>query len=155
MIDIKTLKQLVRLMKDNDLYELDARNGDEEFKLKRGGGGAVQYVPQPAPPVAAAAPVAASAAASSGGAVEEADADAGLLKILSPMVGTFYSAPNPDTDAFVKVGSKVGVDTVVCLVEAMKVFNEIKAEVSGTIEKVLVESGQAIDYNTPLFLVRP
>jgi len=71
------------------------------------------------------------------------------------MVGTFYSRPNPDSDSFVKVGAGVGPDTVVCLVEAMKVFNEIKAEVSGTIEKILVKDGDSVEFGQKLFLVRP
>ncbi|MEO0588270.1 MAG: biotin/lipoyl-containing protein, partial [Planctomycetota bacterium] len=72
-----------------------------------------------------------------------------------PMVGTFYSAPNPDSAEFVKVGASIGADSVVCLIEAMKVFNEIKAECSGTIEKVLVSNGQAVEFGEKLFLVRP
>ena len=71
------------------------------------------------------------------------------------MVGTFYSSPNPDSDAFVKIGDSISSDSVVCLVEAMKVFNEIKAETSGTIAKCLVESGQAVEFGQKLFLVKP
>ena len=80
---------------------------------------------------------------------------AGLVAIESPMVGTFYSAPNPDTPAFVSVGSAIGPDSVVCLIEAMKVFNEIKAEVNGTIERILVNNGDAVEFGQKLFLVRP
>jgi acetyl-CoA carboxylase biotin carboxyl carrier protein len=79
----------------------------------------------------------------------------GLLVVESPMVGTFYTSPNPDSPAFVTVGSSIAPDTTVCLIEAMKVFNEIKAEMSGTIERILVESGKPVEYGQKLFLVRP
>ena len=81
--------------------------------------------------------------------------DAGLIAIESPMVGTFYSSPNPDAGPFVKVGSSVTPDTVVCIVEAMKVFNEIKAGKSGKIERILVKSGDAVEFGQKLFLIRP
>ena len=80
---------------------------------------------------------------------------AGLAEIKSPMVGTFYASPSPDAKPFVRVGDRVGPDTDVCIIEAMKVFNNIKAETSGTIEKVLAEGGQAVEYGQVLFLVRP
>ena len=79
----------------------------------------------------------------------------GLAAVESPMVGTFYSAPNPDAGPFVTVGSAVSPETVVCMIEAMKVFNEIKAEVNGTVERVLVNSGDAVEFGQKLFLVRP
>ncbi|MCU0689003.1 MAG: acetyl-CoA carboxylase biotin carboxyl carrier protein, partial [Phycisphaerales bacterium] len=103
-----------------------------------------------AAPAAPAAPAAAPAAKATGG-----DDTAGLVAVTSPMVGTFYASPNPDSPAFVSVGSKVSAGTTVCLVEAMKVFNEIKAESSGTIERVLVQSGAAVEYGQKLFLIRP
>lgn len=159
MIEIKKLKQLIELMKENDLTELDVRDQEGHVVLKRGPGGAFTFAP--AAPMVHAAPqhaqpaAAPAAGAAAAPAAAPPDADAGLLKIASPMVGSFYSAPSPDAEAFVKVGSRVGPDTVVCIVEAMKVFNEIKAEVTGTIEKVLVNSGQAVEFGQPLFLVRP
>ncbi len=81
--------------------------------------------------------------------------DADLHKITSPMVGTFYQAPNPDSPAYVKVGDKVGDETIVCIVEAMKLFNEIEAEIKGEIVEVLVKDGQLVEYGQPLFLVKP
>jgi acetyl-CoA carboxylase biotin carboxyl carrier protein len=150
MIDIKKLKQLIELMAEHELTELDIRDEKETVTLKRGAGGTIQFVPTP-PPAAASAPAAPSAAAAPAAPAE----DAGLVKIASPMVGSFYSSPSPDAEPFVKVGSKIGPDTVVCIIEAMKVFNEIKAEVSGTVEKVLVTSGQAVEFGQPLFLIRP
>lgn len=86
---------------------------------------------------------------------KEVKEDTSLYKITSPMVGTFYQAPNPDADPYVKVGDKVKKDTVVCIVEAMKLFNEIEAEVEGEIVEVLVKNGQLVEYGQPLFLVKP
>lgn len=146
MIDQKKLESLVRLMVENDLSELDLRDGEESIRLKRGG---------PPPPASAPPPMTASAssapAAAEGGAIE----DAGLIAIESPMVGTFYAAADPDSPPFAQVGSRVGPDTVVCLVEAMKVFNEVKAETSGVVERVLVSNGEAVEFGQKLFLVRP
>src|SRR5438874_940027 len=124
MVDLKTLKQLIRLMADNDLAELDLRDKDGQITLKRGGG-TVQ--PVVVPPHAAHLVAPPPAPAAGGAAAKPADEDAGLTKVNSPMVGTFYAAASPDAQPFVKVGSHVGPDTVVCIIEAMKVFNEIKA----------------------------
>ncbi|XVJ60297.1 MAG: acetyl-CoA carboxylase biotin carboxyl carrier protein [Tepidisphaera sp.] len=156
MIDASMLKELVRLMVDNDLSELDLRDANEKVTIRRGPQG-VTYAPAPvmhAAPAMAAAPAAAPAA---GGAPAPAAAndDAGLIAIESPMVGTFYAAPNPDAGAFVKVGSAVTNDTVVCMVEAMKVFNEIKSGKAGKIERILVKNGEAVEFGQKLFLVRP
>ncbi|MBK7406360.1 MAG: acetyl-CoA carboxylase biotin carboxyl carrier protein [Phycisphaerales bacterium] len=153
MIDIRKLKELVRLMVENDLAELDLRDQQETVTIKRGGQGQPLVV---APISAAAAPARGAAggeeeAEVGGGAADEA----GLFAIESPMVGTFYSAPNPDTEAFVSVGKSISPDSVVCLVEAMKVFNEIKAECTGVVERVLVSNGDAVEFGQKLFLVRP
>ena len=104
--------------------------------------------------VAVAPAAATSTAPASAPAAEEASVE-DLPSISSPMVGTFFAAANPDSDAFVKVGDEVTADTVICLVEAMKIFNEIKAETSGTIRKVLVSNGEAIEFGQPLFLIDP
>lgn len=154
MIDIRKLHELVRLMVENDLSELDLKDERETVTIKRGGSGPplvshhpllpAAHLPAPAP---AGPPVPAS-----NGAVET---DAGLVAIASPMVGTFYSAPNPDAKAFISVGASVSPESVVCLIEAMKVFNEIKAEVSGVVERVLVQNGTAVEFGQKLFLVRP
>lgn len=157
MIDPKTLKELVRLMVTNDLTELDLQDPQgERVTLKRNaqstGQAHFHTVPAPAP-VAAPAPAPVSAASANTPAAPTADD--GLVPIKSPMVGTFYSAASPDAKAFASVGTKVTPDTVVCIIEAMKVFNEIKAETAGTIEKVLLTNGQALEFGQPLFLVRP
>jgi acetyl-CoA carboxylase biotin carboxyl carrier protein len=158
MIDLKTLKEYVKLMVANDLTELDLKGEGESVLLKRAGGAGgagegppqVQYVPQTLAPAPTAQPQPSPAAP----AAATPPVDEGLTPIASPMVGTFYSSSSPDAKAFVNVGDKVKPDTVVCIVEAMKVFNEIRAEIAGTVEKVLVENGQAIEFGQPLFLIR-
>jgi acetyl-CoA carboxylase biotin carboxyl carrier protein len=150
MIDISKLKELVALMAEHDLAEVDLKNGDESITVKRGGAmsaPAMHYAPpahqQAAPGGGSPAPAAPIAAAAPG------------VTIDSPMVGTLYLAANPDSPAFVKPGQQVGPDTVVCLIEAMKVFNEIKAEKSGVIEQILVKNGEAVEFGQKLFQIRP
>jgi len=163
MIDIRKLKELVRLMVDSELTELDLRDSEEQVTLRRQ---SLQQPPQisvlPAAHAALAAPPTALAPAASAArtaappqAASDLDADAGLRKIESPMVGTFYSAGDPDSPPLVAVGSSIGPNTVVCIIEAMKIFNEIKAECSGTIQKVLVKNGEAVEFGQALFLVKP
>lgn len=157
MIDIDRLRQLVDLMVEHDLTEVDVSDEDQSITIKRGTGGSLTMSPQPmayAPPPQAPAQ---HAAPSSGApaAPAAANKDEGLVAIESPMVGTFYSAPDPDSPPFTAVGASISADTVVCLVEAMKVFNEIKAETTGTIERVCVKSGDAVEFGQPLFMVRP
>lgn len=163
MIDIRKLKELVRLMVENDLSELDLQDQQETVTIKRGGAG--QLVPMVAAPAAhAPAPIAAPAAGagdddkaegSSGAEAASSASIAGTTPVNSPMVGTAYLAPNPDSPNFVKVGDSVGPETTVCLIEAMKVFSEIKAEMSGTVERISITNGQAVQYGQPLFLIRP
>ncbi len=151
MIDIRKLKELVRLMVENDLTELDLRDEQETVTVKRPGlHVAPQVVAAPAAMPMVAAPAAAPAAAAAPAPVAEK-----LPAIESPMVGTFYATPGPDKAPFVSVGAKVGPDTTVCLIEAMKIFNEIKAETSGTVEEILVKSGQPVEFGQPLFRIRP
>lgn len=153
MIDPSTLKELVRLMVDNDLSELDLRDANEKVTIRRGPQGVVQTY-APAVPQQAAAPV--QAAGPAPGALAPApNDDAGLIAIESPMVGTFYAAPNPDAGPFIKVGSTVTADGVVCMIEAMKVFNEIKSGKAGKVERILVKNGDAVEFGQKLFMVRP
>lgn len=148
MIDIRKLKELVRLMVENDLSELDLRDKEEKVTIKRGPEGV---------PMIAASPVAHAAArpAPADASGDEPAAESGLVAIESPMVGTFYSKPNPDAESFVSSGAAVSPDTVVCLVEAMKVFNEIQAETAGVVEKVLVNNGEPVEFGQKLLLIRP
>jgi acetyl-CoA carboxylase biotin carboxyl carrier protein len=156
MIDIRKLKELVRLMVENDLAELDLRDQQETVTIKRGAEGQPMLMAPHQAYAAAPAYAGARPAAVGEEEIEAAGADeAGLVAIESPMVGTFYSAPNPDSEPFVVVGKTVSTDSVVCLVEAMKVFNEIKAECAGIVERVLVNNGDAIEFGQKLFLVRP
>jgi acetyl-CoA carboxylase biotin carboxyl carrier protein len=162
MIDIRKLKELVRLMVENGLTELDLQDQEETVSLKRGTGGPVyaQSPMQAAPMPMMYAPAEGAGPSDDGHAPDAAPAEpgsdeSGLLAIESPMVGTFYASPNPDAESFVKPGEALSPSTVVCLVEAMKVFNEIKAETSGTVVRCLVESGQAVEFGQKLFLIKP
>lgn len=153
MIDIRKLKELVRLMVENDLSELDLQDQEETVKIKRGG--AAAPVIHHAPVAFAATPAISVADDASDASDTPAVDESSLLAIESPMVGTFYSSASPEAPPFVSVGSDINEGTVVCLIEAMKVFNEIKAECSGKIEKILVKSGEAVEFGQRLFLVRP
>ncbi len=150
MKDIKSLKELVRLMVENDLTEIDLREGEETITIKRGISGPLvsSHAPAPVFQAPAAAPVPAPAPAASQ--IEDKHA-----AIESPMVGTFYSSPDPESPPYVGVGKTVKPDDVVCIIEAMKVFNEIKAERAGVVEKVLVQNGQPVEFGQKLFLIRP
>ena len=152
MIDLKKLEKLISLMAENDLTEIELDDGKEKVQLKRGSANAPVQVMAPAPaptPAPAAAPAEAASAAGSPPAPATPAAKGPMID--SPMVGTFYSASNPDSPAFVKPGDSVTADTVVCIVEAMKVFNEIKAEKSGKVKSVLVENGDAVEFGQALF----
>ncbi len=158
IFDVRKIRRLVELMKEHDLNEIDLRQDDMRIQLRRGiaaDGGVYPQVttqaPQPAAP-AAALPAAAAPAAQSKPAAAPDDEYA---VITSPMVGTFYSASDPEAAPFVKVGDHVGPETTVCIVEAMKVFNEIPAEVSGKIVTVLGKNGEPIEFGQPLFKVDP
>lgn len=150
-MEIKDIKRIVELMKSNDLTKFAMKDKDFELTLKRGGEQPVFVAAAPAP----AAPVAAAPAAPAAAAPKVADEEDGLVEIPSPIVGTFYRKPAPDADNFAQVGTEVSEDTVVCIIEAMKVMNEIKAEVKGIIKKVLVDDAASVQYGQPLFLVEP
>jgi acetyl-CoA carboxylase biotin carboxyl carrier protein len=154
-MNVGLLEQIVKLMAANDLNTVDLRDGDQRVVLKRGA--ATSYMS--AVPVTYTAPTpsggAASAALSSTPPTTPPNDEANLIPIKSPMVGTFYSAASPDAKAFVQVGSTVDEDTDVCIIEAMKVFNNIKAETRGTVAKVLVSNGETVEFGQTLFLVKP
>jgi acetyl-CoA carboxylase biotin carboxyl carrier protein len=151
IFDVKKVRRLVEMMEQHDLAEIDLRQGDQRIRLRRGAD--VQLTPaMHYPPIAATPPSAADRPAPANPS-SSAQADANLKLITSPMVGTFYAAPNPESPAFVKVGDHVGPESVVCIIEAMKVFNEIQAELSGRVAAVLVETGQPVEFGQPLFKV--
>ncbi len=147
--DLKKIEELVQLMLEKDLVEIEIVDGDNKIHLKRPGANEPQAVVVPA-----ASPVAPVANGVGQGAAA-AVVDEGLVDITSPIVGTFYAAPSPDAEPYVKTGDHVTHDTVVCIVEAMKVVNEIKAETTGTIEKIMVSNGQAVEFGHVLFKIRP
>jgi acetyl-CoA carboxylase biotin carboxyl carrier protein len=152
IFDVRKIRRLVNLMKEHDLGEIDLQQGEVRIRLRRGVAGvpAVASVP---PVVTVSAPAAAGRPAAESVASASEAADKNIAFVKSPMVGTFYSAPDPDSPAFVKVGDHIGSDTVVCIVEAMKVFNQIPAEASGRIIAVLVENGAPVEFGQPLFKV--
>lgn len=171
-MNLALLEQLVRLMADGGLTSLELEDRDQRIALSKGGGISTGVMNATMPglerlgdgglPASQRMPSSTSAddalgsdADASRTAVSSTAGSAGLAEIKSPMVGTYYAAPSPDAKPFVQVGDRVGPDTDVCIIEAMKVFNNIKAETSGSIEKVLAESGQAVEYGQVLFLVRP
>jgi len=152
-MELKDIKKVVQMMKENDLTEFLLEDEACTLQLKRGSNDVTQVLT--AAPQMVAAPVAAAAPAAAAPAAEAPAADDGLIEVTSPMVGTFYSSPSPETDAFASVGMEIGEDSVVCIVEAMKVMNEIKAEVKGTIKKILVDNATPVQFGQPLFLVDP
>jgi acetyl-CoA carboxylase biotin carboxyl carrier protein len=152
VFDVRKVRKFIELMNEHDLAEIDLRQNDQRIRLRRG----PETVTVAAMPTMAAAPAAAAPASGGERKAVEAPADsANATFIRSPMVGTFYSAANPESPAFVKVGDHVGPETTVCILEAMKVFNEIPAECSGRIAAVMAKNGDAIEYNQPLFRVEP
>ena len=141
--DLDKLRELISLMDEHGLTEISLSQGDQSWKLRRGGAEAVPMVTAAPPPPQA-----------DGGGDTPPD-EPTYPTIDSPTVGTFYSAPSPDDPPFVKVGQAVSPDSVVCIVEAMKVFNQIQAETAGTIVEVLVEDGDAVEFGQPLFRIQP
>lgn len=153
-MDLKLVEQLLALMKEGGLTELHFAQGDVEVRLSRQLQAApvaapvVAVAPAALPPAPAAAPAAPPPAVAAAAAPDTAD------YFRSPMVGTFYRRPNPESENYVDAGDAVQAETVICLIEAMKVFNEIKAEFRGTILEVLVQDGETVEYNQPLFKIR-
>lgn len=155
VFDVRRVRRLVELMQEFELAEIDLRQAEQRIRLRKDQDPVVvpggYAPPMPAPAIAAPsyAPAPASSPASGGGGGEPA----GAQYVTSPMVGTFYLSANPDSPPFVKVGDQVGPETIVCIVEAMKVFNEIPAEVSGKITAIMVENAAAVEYGQKLFRV--
>jgi acetyl-CoA carboxylase biotin carboxyl carrier protein len=157
-IDLKQLRELMRALKQFDIHELAIEKGDEKIHLVRDGGapagGAVSFVaspgysmappPAPAPVTTTEAPVAAPLAAD----------DPNLVYVTSPFVGTFYRSPSPESPSFVEVGNTIRPGQVLCIVEAMKLMNEIESEIAGTVLELLVENGKPVEYGEKLFRVR-
>jgi acetyl-CoA carboxylase biotin carboxyl carrier protein len=154
-VDLKDIKAIIDLMKKNSITEFELERQDSKIRLKRGLNGnnvpvqqedSHSLAPLPLQPMIS-APVAGSAAPQ--------PATTGEIEIKSPMIGTFYRSPSPEAASYVEIGTEVNPEMAVCIIEAMKVMNEIKAEVKGTITQVLVENAKPVEFGQPLFRVRP
>ena len=154
-MDIKQIKEVIDLMKKAELSNFEIEDKGFKLRLQRetGATGAVQIVQAAAPVAVAAAPAPAAAAPAAPVAAAPA-VDANVKIIKSPMVGTFYAASGPDAAPFVAAGTKVTASSVVCIIEAMKVMNEVQADIAGTIVEVLVPNGTSVEYGQPLFKVK-
>ncbi|HAN27387.1 MAG TPA: acetyl-CoA carboxylase biotin carboxyl carrier protein [Halieaceae bacterium] len=152
-MDIRKVKKLIELLEESNIDEIEIKEGEESVRISRNSAQPLMAAyaqppapaPAPAPSAPAAAPVAEAAAPS-------APAHSGNV-ITSPMVGTFYRSPSPTSAAFVEVGQSVKVGDVLCIVEAMKMMNQIEADKSGTIEAILVDNGEAVEFEQPLFSI--
>lgn len=154
VFDVRKVRRLVELMREHELAELDLQQGEDRIRLKRGGETIVTTSAAHAPAAPAPAPTPAPAAPAPPSTPAAAADEANITYITSPMVGTFYTASSPEAADFVSVGDRVSPDKIVCILEAMKVFNEIPAECSGTIVERLVENGDAIEFGQNLFKVQ-
>ncbi|WP_226648941.1 acetyl-CoA carboxylase biotin carboxyl carrier protein [Microbulbifer variabilis] len=158
-MDIRKIKKLIELLEESDIGELEIKEGEESVRISRGVSGAAQPVapiysaPYGAPMAPAPAPIA--PAQSAAPAVEEKETKPTISghAVKSPMVGTFYAAPSPGAEPFVKVGQQVKVGDVVCIVEAMKMMNQIEADKAGTVESILLEDGQPVEFDQPLVTI--
>jgi acetyl-CoA carboxylase biotin carboxyl carrier protein len=151
IFDVRKVRRLVELMNDHDLSEMDLRQGDMRIQLRREKETTVVRTVEAAPvPVPVPAP---AQAAPSAAAAEAPPVDENIALVISPMIGTFYSSPDPDAEPYVKIGEIVSSDATVCIIEAMKVFNEIQSEVSGKVVAMLVENGEPVEFGQPLFKV--
>jgi len=155
-MDIRKIKKLIELLEDSDVSEIEIVEGEESVRIARGNvGAALPVVAAPAvamPPAAQAAPQASLAPSPVSPSSDAADLPPGTL-VESPMVGTFYKSSSPDAKPFVEVGQSVNVGDTLCIIEAMKIMNQIEAEISGTVRAVLVDDGQPVEYGDPLIVI--
>lgn len=151
-MDIRKVKKLIELLEESGIAEIEIKEGEESVRISRSGPNApMMPVPAPQQPAPAAAPAAAPAPAA-----EEGDGEAALPEghvVKSPMVGTLYRAPSPGATPFVEVGQQVNAGDTLCIIEAMKLLNQIEADKGGTIKAILVENGQPVEYDEPLFVI--
>ena len=168
-MDIRKVKKLIELLEESNLTEIEIVEGEESVRLSRAGNVSAQPISYMMPPQMAAAPAASPTGASPASASAAAPAPAPAPKaaataaadampegdiLRSPMVGTYYASPSPDADPFVSLGQKVSEGETLCIIEAMKMFNQIEAESSGTVVAILAESGQPVEFDQPLFVIR-
>ncbi|MEL7046342.1 MAG: acetyl-CoA carboxylase biotin carboxyl carrier protein [Pseudomonadota bacterium] len=159
-MDIRKVKKLIELLEESGIGEIEIKEGEESVRISRGVSGTLaappSYAPAPAPVAVTApapAPVAAPPPADAEASATPAGEDTQGHVVKSPMVGTFYRSPSPSSPSFVEVGKTVKAGDVLCIVEAMKMMNQIEADVSGTIEAVLVENGEPVEFDQPLFSI--
>ena len=152
-MDIRKVKKLIELLEESNINEIEIKEGEESVRISRGATGAVAY----AAPAPVAAPIAAAPAPAAAPAAEAAPAAAPTASaanaVLSPMVGTFYRAPSPSSPSFVEVGQTVKAGDVICIIEAMKMMNQIEADKAGVVEAILVEDGQPVEFDQPLVTI--
>lgn len=152
-MDLKDIKAIIDLMKKNSITEFELERQDSKIRLKRGLNGNAPTIQYDEVPAISAAPILPSISVAPPAPL--APVATGEIDIKSPMIGTFYRAPSPEAGNYVDTGTEVNADTVVCIIEAMKVMNEIKSEVKGIITQILVENGKPVEFGQPLFKVRP
>jgi acetyl-CoA carboxylase biotin carboxyl carrier protein len=153
-MDIRKIKKLIELLEESGLSELEITEGEESIRISRGSTAtAVQYTlpPQPAP---AAPPAATPAAPRPAGAVAASEEPAGH-RVLSPMVGTYFEAPSPGAATFVKIGDQVQAGDTLCIIEAMKMMNQIEADIAGKVVAALAKNGEPVEFGQPLFIIAP
>ncbi|MDP2178010.1 acetyl-CoA carboxylase biotin carboxyl carrier protein [Methylicorpusculum sp.] len=151
-MDIRKIKKLIEIIEESDIAEIEISEGEESVRISRYSSAPVAYAPAPQAPTAInLAPAAATAAAPTPAAAVENKASGHVVK--SPMVGTFYRTASPGSKAFVEIGHAVKVGDTLCIIEAMKILNQIEADKSGTITQILVENGQPVEYDQPLFVI--
>lgn len=148
-MDIRKVKKLIELLEESDIGEIEIHEGEESVRISRNNTSTMVA----SMPVAAAAPVAAAPVAAAAAPVEAAEDVIEGHVLNSPMVGSFYRSPSPGAKAFVDIGSKVNVGDTLCIIEAMKLLNQIESDKAGTIKAILVENGQPVEYNQPLFII--
>jgi len=151
-MDIRKIKKLIELLEESNLTEIEIVEGEESVRLIRDG--MPQVMPAMAPPIVAQVPVAVPEAPPAGGAADDEEQAPEGEQVPSPMVGTFYAASGPEAQPYVKLGQSVGVGDTLCIIEAMKMFNQIESDISGTVVAILAENGQPVEYDEPLFIIR-
>lgn len=155
-MDLKDIKRIIELMKENEITDFEMEQEGQRLALKRKNGGeATLMMAAPAAPALQAMPAAAALPAAAPAAAPAPAEDAGWVDIKSPIVGTFYRSPSPEAESYVTVGQEVDEETVVCIIEAMKVMNEIKAECRGVVRKIVVENATSVHFGQVLFKVEP
>ena len=154
-MDIKDIKAIIDLMKKNSITEFELERQDSKIRLKRGSNGGAPVVQYDELAPAGTVPVLPPVAVASAPVGTPPIPPTNEIEVKSPMIGTFYRAPSPEAASYVEIGAEISPDSVVCIIEAMKVMNEIKAEVKGVITQVLVENAKPVEFGQPLFKVRP